>query len=148
MRRVSSFQYLGNTHVKSLCALALSTRHTTRTSYSLVLLRIIVDISIRHSIGKVFDTEELLEIGKIAEEFDLIILADEVVCSRSRCVARSYEVTDGVFFTTQYDALVFDKEHVRIATLGNLWERTITICSAVRVPSPTFSNEFTYLFLI
>lgn len=30
-------------------------------------------------IGKVFDVEELREIGRIAEEHNLIILADEVV---------------------------------------------------------------------
>ncbi|KAF8332076.1 pyridoxal phosphate-dependent transferase [Cantharellus anzutake] len=65
-------------------------------------------------IGKVFDTEELLKIGKIAEEFNLIILADEV-----------------------YDALVFNKEHIRIAALGNLWERTITIGSAGKSFSAT-----------
>ncbi|KAG0170502.1 hypothetical protein DFQ28_010724 [Apophysomyces sp. BC1034] len=59
-------------------------------------------------IGKVFDEEELLAIGKVAEEHDLIILSDEV-----------------------YDRLYFPPvtKLPRIATLGNLWERTITVCS-------------------
>jgi len=76
--------------------------------------KVIVVNTPHNPIGKVFDTEELLQIGKIAEEFDLIILADEV-----------------------YDALVFDKEHVRIAALGNLWERTITFGSAGKSFSAT-----------
>ncbi|KAI8150373.1 pyridoxal phosphate-dependent transferase [Fennellomyces sp. T-0311] len=59
-------------------------------------------------VGKVFDEEELLAIGKIAEENDLIILSDEV-----------------------YDRLYYPplKKFPRIATLGNLWERTLTVCS-------------------
>lgn len=39
-------------------------------------------------IGKVFDEEELRAIGKIAEEHNLLILADEVVSSRSSRIAR------------------------------------------------------------
>lgn len=34
-----------------------------------------------HRVGKVFDVDELREIGRIAKEHDLIILADEVVSS-------------------------------------------------------------------
>ncbi|KAF8305585.1 PLP-dependent transferase [Clavulina sp. PMI_390] len=65
-------------------------------------------------IGKVFDVDELTEIGRIAKEHDLIILADEV-----------------------YDCLALDKEHVRIATIDDLWERTITIGSAGKSFSAT-----------
>ncbi|KAI9312415.1 pyridoxal phosphate-dependent transferase [Dichotomocladium elegans] len=59
-------------------------------------------------VGKVFDEEELLAIGRVAEENDLIILSDEV-----------------------YDRLVYPPltKFPRIATLGNLWERTLTVCS-------------------
>ena len=33
----------------------------------------------RYRIGKVFDADELRAIGKVAEEFNLLICADEVV---------------------------------------------------------------------
>ncbi|KAF9506449.1 hypothetical protein BS47DRAFT_1333826 [Hydnum rufescens UP504] len=65
-------------------------------------------------IGKVFDIDELREIGKVAEEFDLIIMADEV-----------------------YDCLTYGREHVRISTLDDLWKRTITIGSAGKSFSAT-----------
>ncbi|GAA5961607.1 hypothetical protein JCM3765_002646 [Sporobolomyces pararoseus] len=67
-------------------------------------------------IGKVFDVEELKEIGKIAEEHNLIIVSDEV-----------------------YDCLTFeDQQHTRIASLSEeLWNRTITIGSAGKSFSAT-----------
>ncbi|KAF8309548.1 aminotransferase [Clavulina sp. PMI_390] len=58
-------------------------------------------------IGKVFTADELRAIGRVAEEFNLLICADEV-----------------------YDCLTFDAEHIRIAALDNFWERTLTIGSA------------------
>ncbi|KAI5477076.1 hypothetical protein MNV49_006875 [Pseudohyphozyma bogoriensis] len=59
-------------------------------------------------IGKVFTEDELRAIGKVAEEHDLLICADEV-----------------------YDCLTFDQhKHVRIAALDDFWRRTITIGSA------------------
>ncbi|GAA5829172.1 hypothetical protein JCM11251_004149 [Rhodosporidiobolus azoricus] len=57
-------------------------------------------------IGKVFDEDELRMIGKIAEEHDLIIVADEV-----------------------YDCLTFGRPHLRIASLDNFFSRTITFGS-------------------
>ncbi|ORY90358.1 pyridoxal phosphate-dependent transferase [Syncephalastrum racemosum] len=59
-------------------------------------------------VGKVFSEEELLAIGQVAEDNDLIILSDEV-----------------------YDRLYFPplNKFPRIATLGNLWERTLTVGS-------------------
>ncbi|KAI8370418.1 pyridoxal phosphate-dependent transferase [Radiomyces spectabilis] len=59
-------------------------------------------------VGKVFSEEELLAIGKVAEDHNLIILSDEV-----------------------YDRLYYPplQKFPRIATLGNLWERTITVGS-------------------
>ncbi|KAM0749870.1 PLP-dependent transferase [Meredithblackwellia eburnea MCA 4105] len=66
-------------------------------------------------VGKVFDEEELRAIGKIAEEHDLLILADEV-----------------------YDALTLDgKKHVRIAALDDFWKRTVTVGSAGKSFSAT-----------
>jgi len=59
-------------------------------------------------VGKVYTRPELEKIAALAEEFNLLVMADEV-----------------------YDCLVFDnKEHVRIATLPGMWERTVTVGSA------------------
>ncbi|KAJ7499040.1 pyridoxal phosphate-dependent transferase [Mycena latifolia] len=59
-------------------------------------------------VGKVFTREELEGIAALAEEFNLIVMADEV-----------------------YDCLTFDgKEHVRIANLPGMWDRTVTVGSA------------------
>ncbi|RXW24645.1 hypothetical protein EST38_g1232 [Candolleomyces aberdarensis] len=59
-------------------------------------------------VGKVFTKQELEGIASIAEEFNLLVMSDEV-----------------------YDCLVFDgKEHVRIANLPGMWDRTVTVCSA------------------
>lgn len=58
--------------------------------------------------GKVFTREELEGLAAIAQEYDLIVLSDEV-----------------------YDYLTFDGyTHVRIATLPGMWERTLTLGSA------------------
>ncbi|KAI0265186.1 pyridoxal phosphate-dependent transferase [Gloeopeniophorella convolvens] len=59
-------------------------------------------------VGKVFTRAELEKIAALAEEFNLLVMADEV-----------------------YDCLVFDnKEHVRFATLPGMWKRTVTVGSA------------------
>jgi len=58
-------------------------------------------------VGKVFSIEEMTEINKIAEEFNLIIISDEV-----------------------YDRLYYEPDvHERIANLPGAWERTITVGS-------------------
>ena len=57
--------------------------------------------------GKVFTRVELAAIAALAVEHDLLVLADEV-----------------------YEHLVFDGEHVPIATLPGMGERTITVGSA------------------
>ncbi|KAI0049651.1 PLP-dependent transferase [Auriscalpium vulgare] len=59
-------------------------------------------------VGKVFTRTELENIAALAEEFNLLVMSDEV-----------------------YDCLLFDnKEHVRIATLPGMWDRTVTVGSA------------------
>ncbi|KAJ3852020.1 pyridoxal phosphate-dependent transferase [Lentinula lateritia] len=59
-------------------------------------------------VGKVFTRAELEMIASLAKEYNLLVMADEV-----------------------YDTLVFDgKEHVRIATLPGMWDRTVTVGSA------------------
>jgi N-succinyldiaminopimelate aminotransferase len=56
--------------------------------------------------GKVFSRDELLAIAELAVEHDLIVVTDEV-----------------------YEHLVFDGEHIPIATLPGMRERTVTISS-------------------
>jgi len=66
-------------------------------------------------VGKVFTRHELEQIAKLADQFNLIIMSDEV-----------------------YESLVFDnKEHVRIATLPGMWDRTITVGSAGKLFAAT-----------
>ncbi|KAH8118594.1 PLP-dependent transferase [Phellopilus nigrolimitatus] len=58
-------------------------------------------------VGKVFKREELEKIGDIAKEFNLLVMSDEV-----------------------YDCLVFDgREHIPIATLPGMWDRTVSVYS-------------------
>ncbi|KAF7313725.1 Aminotran-1-2 domain-containing protein [Mycena chlorophos] len=59
-------------------------------------------------VGKVFSRQELEGIAALAEEFNLLVMSDEV-----------------------YETLTFDgEEHVRIATLPGMWDRTVTVGSA------------------
>ncbi|MBW0470785.1 hypothetical protein O181_010500 [Austropuccinia psidii MF-1] len=70
--------------------------------------KIIILNTPHNPIGKVFDKEELQAIGEVAEQHNLLIIADEV-----------------------YDCLTFDEPHTRIASLSpSLWNRTVTVGSA------------------
>jgi kynurenine aminotransferase len=76
-------------------------------------------------IGKVFTKTELEQIAAIAEEFNLLVMSDEVVSSAPLCI----DLTTHLF--NKYDCLVYDgKEHVRIANLPGMWDRTVTVSSA------------------
>ncbi|RGB35890.1 PLP-dependent transferase [Rhizophagus diaphanus] len=69
--------------------------------------KIIVFNTPHNPVGKVFSIEEMAEINKLAEEFNLIIISDEV-----------------------YDRLYYEPDvHERIANLPGAWERTITVGS-------------------
>jgi len=58
--------------------------------------------------GKVFTRSELLEIADVIKKYNLLVLSDEV-----------------------YEAMVYKNfEHTRIATLPDMWDRTITLGSA------------------
>ncbi|MBK5222861.1 MAG: pyridoxal phosphate-dependent aminotransferase [Acidimicrobiia bacterium] len=57
--------------------------------------------------GKVFSADELAHIARLAVEHDLLVVTDEV-----------------------YEHLVFEGEHIPIATLPGMAERTLTISSA------------------
>eukprot|EP00160_Parvularia_atlantis_P021060 Unigene8972_Nuclearia_a/m.27465 Unigene8972_Nuclearia_a/g.27465 ORF Unigene8972_Nuclearia_a/g.27465 Unigene8972_Nuclearia_a/m.27465 type:complete len:416 (+) Unigene8972_Nuclearia_a:53-1300(+) len=66
-------------------------------------------------IGKVYSRDELQQIAELAHEFDLVVVSDEV-----------------------YDHLLYDDaEHVSIASLPGMWERTVTIGSAGKTFSVT-----------
>lgn len=65
--------------------------------------------------GKVFTRAELEQIAAICQEHDLIVIADEV-----------------------YDRILFDgHEHVPIATLPGMWDRTLTLNSTGKTFSMT-----------
>ncbi|ORZ32972.1 putative aminotransferase [Catenaria anguillulae PL171] len=80
-----------------------------RSKLTLGKTKVIIINTPQNPTGKVFTRDELHEIGKVAKEFNLLVIADEV-----------------------YERLVYDgKQHVRIATLSeDLWHRTITVGSA------------------
>ena len=65
--------------------------------------------------GKVFTRDELLEIAKLAEEYDVYVITDEV-----------------------YEHIVYaPNEHVYFATLPGMWERTISCSSLSKTYSVT-----------
>lgn len=57
--------------------------------------------------GKVFSKNELQVIADLCQKHDVLVIADEV-----------------------YDRLVFKGQHIPIATLPGMWERTVTVNSA------------------
>lgn len=65
-------------------------------------------------IGKVFSRQELEQLSELCKKHDLLVLSDEV-----------------------YEHLVIDGEHVRIASLPGMWDRTITVGSAGKTFSVT-----------
>lgn len=77
-------------------------------------------------VGKVFTRKELEAIAALAEEFNLLVMSDEVVSHGT-----PHFVSPNLTSYPKYDCLVFDgKEHIRIATLPGMWERTVTVGSA------------------
>jgi kynurenine aminotransferase len=77
-------------------------------------------------VGKVFTRKELEGIAEIAIEHNLLVLADEVVSKSPVIIKCHFTKVQNI----QYDCLVFDgEEHVRIATLPGMWERTLTVMS-------------------
>lgn len=65
--------------------------------------------------GKVFSRQELEQIAALSIRFDTLVVSDEV-----------------------YDRMVFDgREHVRLASLPGMWERTVTLGSAGKTFSVT-----------
>ncbi|EJU06486.1 PLP-dependent transferase [Dacryopinax primogenitus] len=77
--------------------------------------KMIIVTTPHNPVGKVFTRRELEQIADVAKEFNLLVMSDEV-----------------------YDCLTFDgAEHVRIATLPGMWERTVTVGSAGKSFSAT-----------
>lgn len=56
--------------------------------------------------GRVFTREELEAVARVCRDFDMIAITDEV-----------------------YEDLVYDGQHVPLATLDGMWERTLTLSS-------------------
>lgn len=56
--------------------------------------------------GRMFDIDELQMVADLCQEFDTVVIADEV-----------------------YEEITFGKPHLRIATLPGMWERTLTLSS-------------------
>ena len=71
--------------------------------------RVIVLNNPHNPSGKVFTREELLQVAAVAEEFNLVVLADEV-----------------------YEHLVFEGSHLHFASLPGMRERTISISSMAK----------------
>ena len=70
--------------------------------------RMIILNTPHNPIGKVFTRQELEQIAAVAIKHELLVISDEV-----------------------YDRLVYDDaQHVRMATLPGMWDRTITVGSA------------------
>lgn len=65
--------------------------------------------------GRVFTREELTQIAELCQEYDALVIADEV-----------------------YEHLVYDgNQHIPMATLPGMWERTLTVSSAAKTFSVT-----------
>ncbi|HZU07335.1 MAG TPA: aminotransferase class I/II-fold pyridoxal phosphate-dependent enzyme [Chloroflexota bacterium] len=64
--------------------------------------------------GKVFTREELAQIAALCQQWNVVAITDEI-----------------------YEHLVYEGEHVRLATLPGMWERTITISGLSKTYSVT-----------
>ncbi|CAF4519777.1 unnamed protein product, partial [Rotaria socialis] len=78
--------------------------------------RLILTNTPNNPVGKVFTQEELEHIACLCQKHDVICISDEV-----------------------YEWIVYDenKKHIRMSTLPNMWERTLTIGSAGKTFSST-----------
>lgn len=82
--------------------------------------RLIIVNTPQNPLGKVFSRQELAQIAALAQKHDLLILSDEVY------EWMVYPAPDGTPI-----------QHVRMATLPGMWERTITLGSAGKTFSVT-----------
>ncbi|CAF4838131.1 unnamed protein product, partial [Rotaria sp. Silwood2] len=80
------------------------------------LTRLIILNTPNNPLGKVFTLEELKHIAHLCQKHNVICISDEV-----------------------YEWITYDnnKKHIRIATLPNMWQRTLTIGSAGKTFSST-----------
>lgn len=78
--------------------------------------RLIIVNTPNNPIGKVFTRDELEHIAELCQKHQVICISDEV-----------------------YEWITYDpnKKHIRMATLPNMWERTLTIGSAGKTFSST-----------
>ena len=78
-------------------------------------------------LGKVFSKEELEAVADLCKKHDVICVSDEV-----------------------YEWMVYEDgcEHVRMACLPGMWERTLTVCSAGKTFNTTGDVTAFYLSLL
>lgn len=76
--------------------------------------KIIVINTPNNPLGKIYTREEMEKVASLCIKYNTLCIADEV-----------------------YEHLVYDRPHIRIATLPGMWERTVTIGSAGKVFSST-----------
>ena len=77
-------------------------------------------------VGKVFNREELEKIAEISKEYNLLVMSDEVVSPLISVLLASM-----LSLSIQYECLVHDGlDHIPIATLPGMWERTVSVYSA------------------
>jgi len=85
----------------------------------------------------VFTRSELEEIAAVVRDHNLLVISDEVVSfafSLWKCVPSPPPTP----LCYQYDRIVYENnEHVRIATLPGMWDRTVTLGSAGKTFSVT-----------
>lgn len=65
-------------------------------------------------LGKVYSREELEKVADLCKRHNVLCVSDEV-----------------------YEHVAYDRDHIRMATLPGMWERTLTICSAGKIFSST-----------
>lgn len=75
-------------------------------------------------LGKVYTREELEQVADLCKRHNTLCVSDEV-----------------------YEHVAYDRDHIRMATLPGMWERTLTICSAGKTFSSTGLKVSKYLLI-
>jgi kynurenine--oxoglutarate transaminase/cysteine-S-conjugate beta-lyase/glutamine--phenylpyruvate transaminase len=76
--------------------------------------RLLVVNNPNNPLGKVYSREELEKLASLCLKYNVLCISDEV-----------------------YEHIVYEKQHIRIATLPSMWQRTVTIGSAGKTFSST-----------
>lgn len=95
--------------------------------------RLIVINTPQNALGKIFNLQELTLIAELVQKYDAYVLSDEVY--EWMVYPRALEGVQKASHTTATAPTTV--QHTRIATLPNMWERTITLGSAGKTFSVT-----------